>query len=175
MSSQPDDTSELRTAPLDSAEAPTLAPRVESAAPTSGPTRRFGNYELLEEIARGGMGVVFKARQLGLERLVAEDLERWLRGEPILARPALSPDGRYLAAAASEDRPAEVLIWDVTKGRLVVRLRAFRHPLAGVRTFNALKNWFPFPNLAWHPDSRRLAVATRREVRLFDVAALAEE
>jgi eukaryotic-like serine/threonine-protein kinase len=101
--------------------------------------RKIGDYELLHELGRGGMGIVFKAREIALNRIVAlkmiragalataDDLRRFQREAMLVAR-LDHPNIVSVYQAGTADGLSFISLRLVEGGSLARRRDEFRDP-----------------------------------------------
>src|SRR3954464_2739326 len=89
---------------------------------------RVGNYEILEEIGRGGMGVIYRARQRHSRRIVA--VKRMVSYHAD-SRETLERFRREAEAAASLDHPNILPIYEVGQGEDALPFFSMKYAAGG--------------------------------------------
>ena len=97
-------------ATIDGQTTETMAAGVTRTFPSVTVGKRVGDYRILEEIARGGMGIVYKANQLRLDRTVA--LKMILKGQ-LATQSEVARFYSEARAIAALEHPAIISIYDV--------------------------------------------------------------
>ena len=113
--------------------------------PRGTPVRYFGDYEILSEVGRGGMGVVYKARQVTLNRPVALKL---LRAGLSAGDEEMRRFQNEAETVAMLDHPGIVPVYEVGEheGRLYFSMKL----IEGCSLVNALSRYKDDPRAAAH-------------------------
>jgi serine/threonine-protein kinase len=93
---------------LDLQTLPLPLPELRERVPP--PPKAFGRYELIQELGRGGMGVVYKARDTALGRIVALKM---IRGSVLASAEEIERFCREARAAAQLQHSNIVVVYDI--------------------------------------------------------------
>jgi len=124
-------------------------------AETPAEARRFGDYQLLEEIGRGGAGVVYRAWHAKLERTVALKM---LLGGPFAAPDVTARFAREIRVAARLRHPGVVAVYEAGE---VEGVSFFTMELIEGRTLASLVRDGPIAGLRAASYVRRAALAVQ--------------